>query len=191
LTGPSIVVNSTCNVLPLPVIVGAAGRVPPTMIIEDDAAGSVETSGVFDAANDGIDFYESLEGMRVEVDDVVATGPTLSFGGATPNHEIQVLADNGIGAGLRTNRGGIIVRANDFNPERVILNDLITLGPILPQVVVNDKFVGSTVGIMDYSFGNFKLQVSTLGVLTPGGLVSETASIPAVGQMALGNYNVE
>ena len=35
---------------------------PPSTVIEDDATGSVETSGIFDPATDGIDFYESLEG---------------------------------------------------------------------------------------------------------------------------------
>ena len=35
---------------------------PPTTVIEDDATGDVETSGVFDPASDGIDFYESMEG---------------------------------------------------------------------------------------------------------------------------------
>lgn len=48
--------------LPPTTVVGTGGRVPPSSVIEDDANGSVETSGVFDPANDGIDFWESLEG---------------------------------------------------------------------------------------------------------------------------------
>jgi hypothetical protein len=36
--------------------------VPPNKVIEDDAVGSVETSGSFDVDTDGIDFYESLDG---------------------------------------------------------------------------------------------------------------------------------
>ncbi len=39
--------------LPAPVILGAGGRVPPAAVIEDDASGSVETTGLFDPANDG------------------------------------------------------------------------------------------------------------------------------------------
>ena len=102
-----------------PTVVGAGGRVPPTTVIEDDASGDVETSGVFDPAQDGIDFYESLEAMLVQVNDGVAVGPTNGFG------EIPVLADNGAGAGVRTGRGGIVIRAADFNPERIILDDVI------------------------------------------------------------------
>src|SRR5262249_34586118 len=58
LTSPSIVVTSTGNPLPAPVVVGSGGRVPPSEVIEDDATGNVETSGVFDTATDGIDFWE-------------------------------------------------------------------------------------------------------------------------------------
>jgi hypothetical protein len=42
-------------------------------VINDDGTGNVETSGVFDPATDGIDFYESLEGMLVQVNNPVAT----------------------------------------------------------------------------------------------------------------------
>ena len=42
---------------------------PPTTVIDDDAAGNVETGRTFDPADDGIDFYERLEGMRVQVND--------------------------------------------------------------------------------------------------------------------------
>ncbi|MFN9977832.1 MAG: endonuclease/exonuclease/phosphatase, partial [Phycisphaerae bacterium] len=68
---------------------------------------------VFDPTQDGIDFYESLEGMLIEVPNAVATGPTSSFG------EISILPNGGAGAGLRTPRGGIIIQPADFNPERI------------------------------------------------------------------------
>jgi hypothetical protein len=106
-------------------------------VIEDDAGGSVETSGVFDPANDGIDFYESLEGMLVQVNDAVAVGRTSDF---TSNREIPVVGDNGANAGLRTPRGGVIVQADDFNPERIILNDWIAGGPALPTANVGSSF---------------------------------------------------
>jgi Bacterial Ig-like domain/Lamin Tail Domain len=68
LATPSVSVLSTGNPLPAPTVIGTGGRVPPNMIIEDDASsGNVETSGVFDPDQDGLDFYESLEGMRVQL----------------------------------------------------------------------------------------------------------------------------
>jgi hypothetical protein len=79
ITAPTVVVESSGNALPAAVVIGAGGRVPPTSVIDNDATGSVETSGTFDAATDGIDFYESLEGMRVQVNHPVASGrPTAS-----------------------------------------------------------------------------------------------------------------
>ncbi|MCA1552765.1 MAG: hypothetical protein LC737_00140, partial [Chloroflexi bacterium] len=189
LTSPSIVIVTSGNALPAPIIIGTGGRIPPTTIIEDDAS-DVETGGVFDPANDGIDFYESLEGMLVQVNNAVVVGPTVTFGGGS-NRELPVLGDNGVNASVRTVRGGIVVRMGDFNPERVILNDLIAGGPILPPAVVNDTFPGSILGIMDYNFGNFKLEVTTLPSLVSGGLVSETTGFPTAAQIAIGNYNVE
>jgi cation transporter-like permease len=70
ITSPTLVVLSSGNPLPAPVVIGSGGRVPPTTVIDDDASGDVETSGVFDPANDGIDFYESLEAMRVQINRV-------------------------------------------------------------------------------------------------------------------------
>ena len=46
------------------------------MVIEDDATGDVESNGVFDPASDGIDFYESLEAMRLQVNNPIVVGPT-------------------------------------------------------------------------------------------------------------------
>src|SRR6266540_403408 len=134
LTGPTVTVTSSGNPLPAATVIGGAGRVPPRTVIEDDATGDVETSGTFDPRSDGIDFYESLEGMRVQLDDAVAVGPTSSFG------EIPVVGDDGSRASLRSARGGVIVRPNDFNPERVFLDD--SLAPT-PKVDVGDRFPGA------------------------------------------------
>ncbi|MGH9195886.1 MAG: nuclease, partial [Acidimicrobiia bacterium] len=80
ISSPTVDVISLGNALPMLVAIGTGGRVPPTKVIEDDAVGSVELNGTFDLDTDGIDFYESLEGMRVEITDAVAVGPTSNFG---------------------------------------------------------------------------------------------------------------
>ncbi|HYP18494.1 MAG TPA: S-layer homology domain-containing protein, partial [Chloroflexia bacterium] len=179
----SITVISTTAVLPTPVVIGTGGRIPPTTIIEDDTSGSVETSGAFDPAQDGIDFYESLEAMRVQVNNPVAVGPRNNFG------EIAVLGDDGANASVRTTRGGIVIQPNDFNPERIILDDVITSTPA--GVDVGDHFTGPAVGIMDYGFGNFKLYITSPLTVVSGNLQQETA-VPAVqGALSIGNYNVE
>jgi predicted extracellular nuclease len=179
---------SSGHALPAPIVIGAGGRTPPAMVIEDDASGDVETSGVFDPVSDGIDFYESLEGMLVRVNDVVAVGPTSDFGS---NREIPSVVDSGANASVRTTRGGIVIRPNDFNPERIILNDWIAGGPTLAAVNIGASYPGATTGVMDYSFGNFKLQVIALPLLSPGSLQPETTTTAGADQLAVATFNVE
>jgi hypothetical protein len=182
ITGPSVSVLWSGNPLPPPTVVGTGGRVPPTEVIEDDATGDVESSGVFDPASDGIDFYESLEGMRVQLNDAVAVGPSNAFG------EIPVVADDGANASVRTARGGVVVRPGDFNPERVFFDD--QLAPT-PRVNVGDHFPGAVVGVMDYSFGNYKLQVTSTPSTESGGLDREVAAPAGADQLAVATFNVE
>jgi uncharacterized protein len=162
-------------------LIGIGGRVPPNVVIDDDAAGSVETSGSFDAATDGIDFWESLEGMRVKIVNAVATGPTSDFG------EIPILADNGANATLRSARGGIMATANDGNPERILIDDVIVA---TPKVNVGDGFA-EVVGVVDYSFGTFKLLITQPITPISNGLVVESTLAQTVNQLSIGAYNVE
>jgi predicted extracellular nuclease len=170
------------NPLRGPPVVGAGGRVPPSTVIEDDTSGSVESSGVFDPAADGIDFYESLEGMRVQVNQALAVGPRNGFG------EIPVVGDQSALAGVDSVRGGILVRPNDFNPERIILDDTLVATPV---VNVADGFTTPVVGVMDYSFGNFKLNITAPLARVDGGLERETTRAPRDQELVVGTYNVE
>ncbi len=96
--------------------------------------------------------------MLVQVNGPVVVGPRNSFG------EILVLGDDGAEASVRTARGGIIVRPADFNPERVMLDDLLLP---TPSVDVGDHFTTSAVGVMTYDFANYKIALTQ--PLTDGG----------------------
>jgi uncharacterized protein len=184
LSSPRISVLSSGNALPAAAVIGTGGRVPPGAVIDDDANGSVETSGSFDAATDGIDFYESLEGMRAQVNDPVAVGPTNGFG------EVMVVGGGGANASIRTNRGGVVISATDFNPERIQLDD--TLLPMsVPDVNVGDGFTTPAVGVLDYAFGNFELNVTTTLSRVDRGLVQEVTAAQTDHQIAVATYNVE
>lgn len=186
LNSSSVAVLSSGNALPPPVVIGNAGRRPPANIIEDDARGNVESGGAFDPASDGLDFYESLEGMRVQVRDAVAVGHsfTLRSGGK----EIPVVGDRGRAAQLRTPRGGIVVRPDDFNPERIFLSGELTA---LPDLNVGDRFSGTLDGVLDYSFGNYKLIVTRAPAIARGKLARETAAAAKVNQLSVAAFNVE
>jgi predicted extracellular nuclease len=179
--------------LPTASVIGMGGRVPPTEVIENDSAtGNVETSNTFDPSQDGIDFYETLESMLVQVNNPVVVGPRNSFG------EILVLADDGAGASVRTVRGGIVVRDvdpatvgdyrnGDFNPERIMLDDLFVA---TPRVDVADHFTAAT-GVMSYDFANYKIAVSSILAEIDGGLQREVTRAPTDQEIVVGTYNVE
>ncbi|MFF4352738.1 lamin tail domain-containing protein [Streptomyces sp. NPDC001530] len=179
ITAPTVTVVASGTPLPSPSLVGSGGRVPPASAIEDDATGDVENSGVFDPASDGIDFWESMEGMRVEIDDAAVVGPRSSYG------EIPVVPQ---GSTTRTNRGGIVLRPDDANPERVLLDDVLAA---TPTANVGDTLSGATTGVLDYSFGNFKLLVTSTPSVTGGGITPETTATPTADELSTATFNVE
>ena len=182
IVSPTVEVLSSGNTLPGPSVIGKGGRVPPGEVIDNDSTGSAETSGVFDPAEDGLDFYESFESMRVQVNKARVVGPTSDFG------EIPVVGDSGERASIQTTRGGLVIRADDFNPERIHLDD--RLMP-LPLLNVSDRFKTPVVGIVDYSFGNFKLDVSEPFTTVSGALQREFARAPGDDELAVATFNVE
>jgi predicted extracellular nuclease len=182
LTSPEVEVLSSGNALPGPGLIGKRGRIPPDEIIDNDSTGDAEVGGVFDPAQDGLDFYESLESMRVRVNNAWVVGPTNAF------DEIPIVGDNAERAGIMTNRGGVVIRAKDFNPERIHLDN--RLMPV-PALNVGDRFTTPVVGIVDYSFANFKLDVSEPFATVSGGLEREVASDVGADELSVATFNVE
>src|SRR6184192_280556 len=184
LVSPTVTVLSHGNPLPAATVIGLGGRMPPTSVIEDDASdGNVETSGVFDPASDGLDFYESLEGMLVQINDPVIVGPTNSF------NEIPVLPDDGTWAGPRTAHGGILYSYADGNPERIIVDDGIV--PMPQRLNVGDHFAGSVTGVVDYNFGLFMVELTQSPTVVSGGLAKEVTASPTVNELTVATFNVQ
>jgi uncharacterized protein len=187
--GPSVTVTGDGAAI-APTLLGDGGRRPPDRIIDNDSTGDVDFNPFFDPKQDGIDFYESVEGMLVRVNRPYAVGPTASFG------EIPVVADRGRRAGPFTERGGLIITPGDFNPERMHLDDevlraLSTPFPPMPLADVGDT-ISDVQAVVDYSFGNFKLQVTSQpSVVKDGGLQKETTQAPRRKELAVGSFNVE
>jgi hypothetical protein len=196
IVSPTINVISSGNPLPAPIVIGNPGacgttnRVPPTAVINDDGTGNIETSGTFDVGTDGVDFYESLEGMRVCVNNAVVVGPTNSFG------EIWVLGDGGTASyhSGRNTRGGITVKTADFNPERLQLDDGVAGVPNNPALNVGTAITNAAVGIVDYRFDNYEINLTAaLTTNTSGAVTPQTADDIATGvdQVTVASYNVE
>ena len=129
--------------LPPPVVLGRGGRRPPAEVFDDDGLRH------FEPATDGLDFWESLEGMRVVVPSPRVTGPTLE------RNEMVVLVDSGRDAGLTSHHGGVVLRPGDDNPERILVSGRL-VGP-LPVVKVGDQLTTTLPGIVDFAYGNYRL----------------------------------
>ncbi|MEH1825185.1 MAG: lamin tail domain-containing protein [Nostoc sp.] len=182
---PTIAKLSSGNALPTAIILGNGGRSIPTSVIDNNTTGNIETgTTTFDPAQDGIDFYESLEAMRVQVNNPVAVSPTNSFG------EIWLLGDNGANATGRTARGGVAISPNDFNPERIQIDDTLFTSGSSPQVNVGATFSTIT-GVVDYSFSNYEVLPTSVTV-TSNTLTREVTNLtPNTDQLTVATFNVE
>ncbi len=177
---PTVTLVAHGAALPAATLVGPGGRVPPSTVIADPVpTGDVETSGTFSPSTHGLDFWESMEGMRVEIDNAAVVGPR------TVNGEIPVVP---AGSTTRTARGGILLQATDPNPERVIVDDTLAA---TPAANVGDTLAGAVVGPLDYAFGDFTLLPTASPTVTSGGIAPETTAAPTAAQLATATFNVE
>ena len=199
---PDVVILSSGNELPESTIIGLSGRVPPTEIVISDDELSVnlqETTGNFDPEEDAIDFYESLEGMRVTVEDAAAVSPTRVF--SRFSAEAVTLPNQGAFAtpdGVLTERGTINLvsgpdNTGDQNPERVQIQlnpNTMPEGFDIPALNVGDK-LGDVTGVVGYSFGNFEVNVTEAFDITPSGIEQEVTSLTAGDdELTVASYNV-
>ncbi|BAY80682.1 alkaline phosphatase [Calothrix parasitica NIES-267] len=180
ISSPTVTVKSSSNPLPTATIIGTGGRVPPTENIDDDAFTS------FDPDTDGIDFFESLEGMLVTAKDAVAVSPTSRFG------EIFTVVDSGENATGISERGTLNISPDDFNPEKVQIDEDSDILPgfDFPNVDVGAK-LGDVTGVVGYGFGNFEIYPTQEFTVTPSTLQPETTTIEGgADKLTVASYNV-
>lgn len=159
-------------------------RALPREIVEDDAGGGpVDDHGVrFDPENDALDFFESLEGMRVRTGEADVVGPLSRFG------ELVVVLSSRDPAGRRTPHGGILPSQDHANPDRLTFDDKITSNP--PSANVGDRLEGC-VGVIDYSFGSYKILNTEPLRLRRGSLGPATTSLTGSARgLTVASYNV-
>ncbi|WP_265443945.1 lamin tail domain-containing protein [Flexivirga meconopsidis] len=187
LTAPTVTVNSSGNALPAPVVVGSPGHVPPAQVVESGNPGNVETAGLtLDPTKNALDFWESLEGMRIQEDDARVVGPTATKYGETP-----IIPGNTTGV-TNTPRGGILYKSYETpNAMRLILSDSLLPKGAMAPANVGDSLPGATVGVLDYNFGNFVLMATEVPGLKSGGLQRETTSAQSTKEAAIATFNVE
>lgn len=198
----AVEVLSSDNALPTATVLGENGRLPSndTVISADELPVNLQTDpGEYDPENDAIDFFESLEGMRVTVEDAVAISPTRVFNTFSaeaftlPNQGANVSPDDAL-----TDRGTLNLvsgpnNTGDQNPERIQIQfdpDLLPDGFDTPGLNVGDQ-LGDVTGVVGYSFGNFEVNVTEAFTPTPSGLEQETTTLVGTDtQLTVASYNV-
>jgi predicted extracellular nuclease len=199
----SIEILSRRQPLPGPVRLGTGGRIPPAVhVIRPDAVPvnlqvkAQADAHRFDPGTAGIDFYESLEGMRVTVPDPVAVSGTRTFGPSSG--EVFTLPDQGRHIApkrARTKRGGIYLQPHpenrgDQNPEivQVQFDDLFP-GSV-PAIAVGDR-LGDVTGVMGYGHGAFEVRATESFRVSPAGLPPDTTRLTGTtAKLTVATYNV-
>lgn len=173
-------VSSSGNKLPDPIKLGVDRKVPQSIITEgyqmDDAH--------FDPQHNALDFYESLEGMRVEIDNPQIVGPY--------KYEIPVsVQQDGLNPVISP-AGGLLLTETNLNPQRVLVSlDYMSPKPT-PVVKTGDRFAEPLVGVIGYSFSNFKFLPERLPNIIDGGLKRAVTSIVQDNKkLTVASFNVE
>ncbi|WP_322906068.1 S-layer homology domain-containing protein [Paenibacillus sp. SGZ-1009] len=169
----SINVLASNQPLPAPIIIGAGGRTIPSQIAAPDG------KAAFDPTKYSIDFYESLEGMRVQLNHPDIIGPY------TYEIPVTVAAER---HARRTPAGGLIITDGDFNSDRLLI-----AGKPAQPIKTGDRFAGAINGIMSYSYSNFKiLPEQPLPAIQDGGWKREVSSLQnGTQQLTIASFNVE
>ena len=157
--------------LPTPVVIGK-DRIAPTEVIDNDSLTK------FEPQEDAIDFYESLEGMLVQVDNAKVVAPQ-KYG------EVVVIPGT---MEANTSAGGMRISEGDFNPERITID----MGDDDFVAKMGDQFNGSITGVLSYGYSNYKVLTKKLPELVEGLNEREITSIvPAEDKLTVASYNVE
>jgi VCBS repeat-containing protein len=180
ITAPEVTVTSSGNALPTALLIGEGGILPPTETIDDDGLTS------FDPATDGIDFWESIEGMRVTLDAPLVVSNTTNFG------ETDVVVSEGAGATGINDRGGITISPADFNPEKIqIDDDSGVFAGFAPGYSIGDT-LSSVTGIVNYAFNNYEVVVTEAVTVTKDVTLTDEVSslVGDATHLSLATYNV-
>jgi uncharacterized protein len=152
----------------------------PSTYAPDLGGGNIESTTV-NPARSALDFWESREGMRVEVDDARVVGPSNDFGEQYVTTKPTQAA---------TYRGGTELLAENAIPSGRV--EVVPVNGSNPGVSVNDRFTGATVGPVDYSrFGGYTIAATTLGTVQHDNLPRISATAQGTKQLAVATYNVE
>ena len=179
ISNANVTTVSTGNVLPDAVIIGQGGRIPPDESIDDNPDS-------YNPDADGLDFFESLEGMLVTARDAVAVSGTTRFG------EIFTVVDGGASATGISDRSTLNISPDDFNPEKVQIDENEDILPSFDFPTVDTGAnLGNVTGVVGYSFGNFEIYPTQPFSVDESSLTPEETDIQSGDErLTVATYNV-
>ncbi|WP_397537136.1 endonuclease [Rummeliibacillus pycnus] len=163
--------------LPAPIVIDRNNL--PSEVIDNDGFAK------FDPEEDAIDFWESLEGMRVQVGNVKAVAPQEH------GDLITVLDERK----TDTIHGGVLLTADNANADRIQFKLYDNTQARDFKVATGDKFKGPITGVVNYGFQNYKIYADydemkskhVVGDSTP----ETTTIVKADDKLTVASYNLE
>ncbi len=197
-----VTVDGTAETLPAPVLIGGDGIAPPTVgpnfdpdllpefVTNPDGTIGFEQVDFNDPAVGNAqplqpdlfaaDFWESLEGVVVTLNDAVQVSETDG------NGQIYALADQGAGSNNFNARGGLTLGVDatdistaDSSGERIQidLDDALVEGQEQDELIAQGAILGNVTGAINYSFGEYELLPTELVERTPVALEPEVTAL--------------
>ena len=160
--------------LPSPVVIDR--NTIPSQVIDNDQFAT------FDPSEDGIDYYESIEGMRVSLEKPTVVGPQK-------NGEVPVIVGQ-VDGKTYTNAGGTSLTKDTSNPERLQL----LIGDRNYVTKTGDSFDGTVTGVVSYTYSNYKILIKngSLPALRQGPNARETLQLEKqTDKLTIASYNIE
>lgn len=159
--------------VPAPLEIGKDIK-PSKQIIDNDGFSE------FDPAEDGIDFWESIEYMNVSFPDARVIGPIYDNDSpiVVPSTTNNTFNDN----------GGLNIAADDYNPEKIMLE-----GVSGKNYESGDHFDADLIGFVENFTDGYRLNTNKeFPTVTKANNVQEVTHItPATDKLAVASYNIE
>ncbi|WP_211315933.1 endonuclease [Oceanobacillus chungangensis] len=163
--------------MPAPIIINEENL--PSEVIDNDSF------AVFDPEEDAIDFWESLEGMLVEVGTVKAVAPQ-------EHGDLITVLEN---RETNTIHGGVKLTEETANPDRIQFKLYDNNEARDFEVATGDEFTGPITGVVNYGFQNYKIYADLEEMqakFVKGETTPETTTIEKEeDKLTVASYNLE
>eukprot|EP00002_Diphylleia_rotans_P022488 TRINITY_DN4405_c0_g1_i1.p1 TRINITY_DN4405_c0_g1~~TRINITY_DN4405_c0_g1_i1.p1 ORF type:complete len:572 (-),score=122.09 TRINITY_DN4405_c0_g1_i1:289-2004(-) len=186
---PSVEIEECRLKVPDSITIGVNGRPVPQPYIRfptDNPSINVESLPYLEPDLYALDFFESLEGMFVLVENPIVVAPINSY------LEFVVVPDLGKDSANINARSAIVLSTGNgtgWSPERI----RVRISDQSPYITMNNKdtFDGPLLGPLDYRFSHYTLLArDPLPVLIPSTLPREAAPNLGSSYLRVASYNV-